>query len=234
MKKDISMYKGYGVATSDAEGGWDEDFKRKIKKTAQKTVLQELNFPQKFKLLYQFGKEKKRAFSLDLSDIHAKGMKNERFLKQQLEYIAMFSALSKVTSNQRAMEIMFKVMDKTAAEALLQSSPTVEEIKEYGDPIAFFRAYLAVAPQAATKAGCHDMVISESNENAIQFDIHWCVWHELAKRMGVPNACIPNCYADDLAYPEYFKAMGIHYSRKGTLAKGQAICDFRFERVGNS
>jgi hypothetical protein len=36
---------------------------------------------------------------------------------------------------------------------------------------------------------------------------------------------------DDLAYPEYFKNLGIKYIRTGTLAKGNKCCDFRFERI---
>ena len=69
-------------------------------------------------------------------------------------------------------------------------------------------------------------------EEAFQFDVSWCVWLELARLMDVPEACIPNCYADDLVFPEYFAQFGIRYRRTGTLAMGSSCCDFHFEREG--
>jgi len=49
--------------------------------------------------------------------------------------------------------------------------------------------------------------------------------------MDVPEACLANCYADDLVYPDYFKSLGIKYSREGTLAQGKKCCDIRFEKI---
>jgi hypothetical protein len=34
----------------------------------------------------------------------------------------------------------------------------------------------------------------------------------------------------DIAFPEYFAALGIRYRRTGTPALGQRCCDFRLER----
>ena len=126
---------------------------------------------------------------------------------------------------------MYAVMDATAAEALLLSLPEFEEIRKLGEPYEVFRSYFAVLPETARNAGCHQGVISDLNQYSCQFDIHYCVWLELARKMNVPEACIPNCYADDLAYPQYFESLGIKYTRTGTLAKGNACCDLRFEKM---
>jgi hypothetical protein len=75
------------------------------------------------------------------------------------------------------------------------------------------------------------MALTENSESCFQFEITWCIWLELARKMNIPEACIPNCYADDFAYPDYFKKYGIKYSQKGTLAKGAKCCDLRFERM---
>ena len=45
------------------------------------------------------------------------------------------------------------------------------------------------------------------------------------------NYWFPNCYADDLAHPDYFKKFGIKYSRKGTIANGAKCCDLWVERM---
>ncbi len=225
----IEEMKGYGVAMSDFEGSWDPTFKAKLKKTSQRIIFKQISFYQRFQLLYWFLIAKRMAAKLDLSDIRSMGMTNRAFIDQQLEYLSMFWALVKVLNMSRALEIMYRVMDATAEEALLQSSPQKEEIESFGDSLEFFRRYFAILPEVSLKAGCHKMVISENSANCFQFDVHWCVWYELAKKMNIPEACMPNCYADDLAYPEYFRKFGIKYSRSGTLAKGGPCCDFKFE-----
>ena len=227
---EIEKATSYGLAASDHEGGWPSEFKAKLKRTSMKILMGQLSVMEKIKLTFRFMQEKKRAAGLDLSDLHARGMTNQAFLDQQLEYIALYSSLDKIVGEERAQKIMLKVMDATAAEALLFNSPTREEILSFGDPFEFFRKYFAIAPETARKAGCHVINISVDNDKEFQFDITWCVWLELAQRMGVPKACLPNCYADDLAYPEYFAQLGLHYSRTGTLAQGQHCCDFRIQK----
>ncbi len=230
----IEKTNGYGVAISDLESNWDDAFKSKLKKTSQKIIFGQISFLQKIKLLYWFYIEKNKVTKLDLSDIMAKGMKNILFINQQLEYISMFSALTKVLNKKRAIEIMCLVMESTAVEAFSKSSPEDDAIKNYGDSMEFFRKYFYPLPKVCSRAGCLDMILSEDTENCFQYDIHWCVWLELAKKMNVPEACIPNCYADDFAYPDYFKKYGIKYTRNGTLAKGAKCCDLRFEKINAS
>jgi len=227
---EIENTRGYGVAMSDLESSWDPAFKSKIKNRSMNIIMNQVSLFQKIKLLYWFFKEKRRAEKLDLSDIISRGMKNSSFINQQLEYISMFSALTKVLDKDKALKIMYRVMDATACEAFSLYALTIEEVKPFGDPMEFFRKYFSAFSEASIKAGCHDIVISENTRDCIQYDIKWCVWYELAKKMNVPEACIPNCYADDLYYPDYFKKFDIKYSRKGTLARGHNSCDCRFER----
>jgi hypothetical protein len=227
---DVKSLKGYGVAASDAEGGWSSETKKKLRSLSSKVVLSNLSLIQKFSFTYHFIQEKKRAKSIDLSSIRAKGMTNDAFLSQQLEYLALYSALKKTVGYDDAQNIALRIMDATAREALLASAPSQEEVRNIGEPFDVYKSYFEVMPDSARKAGCHEMSIYENSENVFQFDIHYCVWFELAKLFEVPEACVPNCYADDLAYPDYFDSLGIKYSRTGTLANGSTKCDFRFER----
>lgn len=227
---EIEKTRGYGIAASDIEGSWDPALKAKIKKAAFKTIMKQISFLQKVKLFILFNKEKKKASEIDLSDIRAKGMKNETFIKQQLEYISLFSALVKLFDRQKALKIMYNVMDVTA-EALLTSLPKTDDVKKYGDSFEFFRKYFAAGSKAAKEAGCHEIIKVEETAKSLQFNINYCVWFELAKKMNVPEACLPNCYADDLVYPGYFTSVGIKYSRNGTLANGQKYCCIRFEKI---
>ncbi len=228
----IESLKGYGVSVSDAESNWSPEFKAKIVKTSQKVIMNNLNFIQKIKVMFYFLLERKRASRLDISDIRKRGMKNEKFLKQQFDYLSLYSAVKKTVGKETALSIMHKVMEATAAEAMLNSLPDEEDIRKVGGPFEVFRQIFSLLPKTTKEAGDLEITISENSDKAFQFDVHWCIWLELAKKMGVPEACIPNCYADEIAYPDYFKPMGVKYCRKGSLANGAKLCDFRFEKVG--
>jgi hypothetical protein len=74
------------------------------------------------------------------------------------------------------------------------------------------------------------VVIQSDVDGAFRMDMTGCVCLDLARRVGVPEACRPNCIADDLVFPEYFAALGIEYRRPATLARGAPRCEFRFGR----
>lgn len=228
---DVSKLKGYGLSASDAEGGWPDSIKKFLKDTSKKIVFSNLSFIEKIKFTFHFIKEKNKSKSLDLSSIRARGMNNQKFIDQQLDYLSVYSALKKVVGDEKTKKIICKIMDGTAKIAMLHSAPTKEEMMEIGEPFEVYKKYIDILPQVSEKAGCHLVKISENTENTLQLDFHYCVWLELATLFGIPEACIPNCYADDLAYPDYFNSLGIKYSRQSTLAKGAKYCDFRFERM---
>lgn len=223
----------YGAAFSDAESAWPDDVKRRMRKRGNAVVMRNLGPLQKLRFAVAFFRARRRSRKLDLEDLRAKGMTNEAFLDQQLEYVSAFAGLAEVLGTERAVEVMKQVMDETAREPLLLCLPEPEKVRLIGDDaLAVMSEYLECVPESAEKAGCNTIRISENSADAFQFDVSWCVWLELAERMGVPDACRPNCYADDLVFPGYFAALGIDYKRTNTLACGGSCCDFRFERSG--
>jgi hypothetical protein len=227
----VSELRNYGVPFSDAEASWPDDVKKRMKKVGMKVVMGKLGALEKLRFLFAFLAEKRRVERVDLSALRARGLTNERFLAQQLEYLAMFCALERVVGPARALEIGLALMDATAREPLLLTMPELDDVRRFDDPLQVFREYFRVGNAASAKNCCHDVTIAEDSADACQFDITWCAWLELARLVGAPQACIPNCYADDLAFPEYFAALGIRYTRTGTLAKGARCCDTRLERI---
>ncbi len=227
---DVSTLRNYGVAFSDAESSWSAELKARMRRDARRVVLRHLSGWQRLRLIIAFVRHRRRARALDLSDLRARGLTNAGFVDQQLEYLTLFAALAEVLGSERAVEVMDAVMVETAHEPLLQVLPEPDRVRALGDPLDVFRRYLAVAPEAACAAGSQTLSITDEPD-AIAMDVTWCVWLELARRVGVPEACLPNCTADELVFPEYFAALGIRYSRTGTLAGGASCCDFRFERV---
>lgn len=227
----VHELRSYGLAFSDAESRWPPELVRKMAREGKAVLFGALGFWEKVRFGLAFLTARRRAARLDLSDLRARGMTNEVFLAQQLEYLAMFAALSRVVGTERAVEIGKAIMERTAHEPMLLCLPEAEQVRQVGEPIAVFREYFRAGPQVNRAAGCHELTAIEDRDDAAGFDVTWCVWLELARRMGVPAACIPNCYADDLVFPDYFRSLGLRYRRTGTLALGAARCDFRLERI---
>ncbi len=230
FKSKVADLRNYGVASSDAESRWPDSLMQQMRKAARGIVLGHLGFMQRFRFLIGFLAAKYRARKVDLSPIREKGMTNEKFLATQIEYISMFSALTQVLGVEQAEQIMKQVMDVTAREALLLCLPEASDVRSFPDTMAVFREYLCGSLKASRTAGCLETTIAEDRDNAFQFNVTWCVWLELARLLGAPEACRPNCYSDDLVFPDYFGSLGIDYRRTQTLACGGTCCDFRFEK----
>jgi len=138
----VSDLRNYGAAFSDAEGNWPHDVKQRMRTRGRAVVMSHLGPRQKLQFLFAFLGAKRRAQKLDLSDLRAKGMTNEDFLAQQLEYLAAFSALARVLDTDRAVEVMKAVMDATAHEPLLLCLPEPEAVRRVGsDALEVFRDY---------------------------------------------------------------------------------------------
>ncbi|QDG53434.1 hypothetical protein FIV42_22615 [Persicimonas caeni] len=228
---EIEDLRNYGAAFSEAEGSWPDDVKARMQSDAKAVIMRHLSGWQKVRLMWHFIKARRQAAKLDLSDLRERGMTDEAFLDQQLEYLAMFSALAQLFDAERAVVIMKEVMDESAREPLLHCLPEPEHVRQVdAEPFDVFRDYNDAMAKSSVEAGCNMMAVEDDGDDAFQLNVTWCVWLELAERMGVPEACKPNCYADDLVFPEYFDALGIRYSRSQTLACGGTCCDFRFER----
>lgn len=226
---DLQQLPGYGLAFSDLESLWSPELKAEMRRKGMAVVMRHLGLWERLRFGLAFLQARGRARRLDLSDLRARGMNNEPFLAQQLEYLALFAALARIKGTQETIVIMKELMDETAREPLLLCLPPQDAVRAAGDPFEVFRHYFRAAPAAACAAGCNEIALSQDDDQAIQMDITWCVWLELARKMGVPEACLPNCYSDDLVFPDYFQALGIRYRRTGSLAGGQRCCDFRFE-----
>lgn len=153
----VEELKGYGMAVSEFEEMWSPEFRKKIKNTAQRIIFRHLSLIQKIRLFQLYLREKKRGSAIDLSDLRAKGLNSEKFIAQQLDYLAMFSALSMILGIPKTLEIMYKVMDATAEEAMFQNTPTLEEITSFGNNFETFRNYFAPLPEASRRAGCHEL-----------------------------------------------------------------------------
>jgi hypothetical protein len=228
---EVRDLKNYGKSMSEMLMDVPDDVEKKLQSIGKRKVTKELGLLNLIRFLFLRRKEKARMSKVDLSAVREKGMRDEAFIGSQIEWAAMFSALSKLLGSERAIEILNGVMEATSPQAFVYMMPTVEDLKRFDDPFKAFREYERAGPEAARRTGCHDIEIVEDTDDAFQTDITYCVWHEIARTLGVEEACQPNCYSDDVFLPGYLEQLGIVFKRTSTLARGGARCDFRFERV---
>lgn len=226
----VSHLRGYGIAFSDLEATWPPAMKAEMKRRGMAAVMARLSLWERVRFFVAFLAAQRRAARMDVSDLRARGLDNDAFYAQQREYLSMYAALTQVVGPARALEIAMAVMDASAREPMLHCLPDPDEVRALGDPWEVFRLYLDPVAEATAKAGCQE-IERVVTPQAAGFDVKWCVWLELARRMGVPDAALPNCHSDEIAFPAYFQALGITYRRTGTLAGGARCCDFRFERT---
>lgn len=226
----VSELRNYGLAFSEAETAWSPEFKAWMRKTGMDAVMKHLGLWQKLRFGLAFLSEQRRMKKVDLTEIRARGMNDERFLATQVDFLALYSALCQVLGEPRGQEVFKEMIDATAPAALRLALPEAEDLRSFPDPFDALRAYMRPAPEAAARAGCQTIEIVEDKPDVFQFDVKWCVWLELARALGAPGAATFNCYSDDITFPSLFASLGVRYSRSQTLAHGGSRCDFRFER----
>jgi hypothetical protein len=230
----VSDLRFYGQPFTDAEGSWPDDVRRRMKRRSQKVVIRRLGLWRMPSFFWKFRRAHKRMRSLDLTPFRERGLTNQRFIDTQLEYLAFFIAVQELVGREEAVSISREVMQESAYEPMLLCLPEQEDVRAIGEPFDVMAEYLRAMPDAGLRGGSHEMDVHEDSSAAFQFNVRWCVWLELARAAGVPQACIANCHADDLVFPDYFDALGIKYRRTQTLACGGTCCDFRFERNPDS
>jgi len=227
----VSDLRFYGEPFTDAEASWPPDVRKRMKKRANDVVFRRLGIWRMPGFLWRFGRAHKRMKALDLTKFRERGLTNQQFIDTQLEYLSFFTALKELMGIEAAVDISREVMVASAHEPMMLCLPEKENVRSVGDPFEVMAEYMRAMPDAGARGGSHEMQVSEDSATAFQFDVKWCVWLELARTAGVPEACIANCHADDLVFPEYFHELGIRYQRTQTLACGGTCCDFRFEKA---
>ena len=76
-----------------------------------------------------------------------------------------------------------------------------------------------------------DTVEVDLGKNVCAFDTRQCIFATIFRKRGVPELGPCFCRIDDYLYSEL---PGIRFSRTGTCCRGDACCDFRFEKLKSS
>jgi hypothetical protein len=204
---------------------------KQINKESLKIIRKNIGLISFIRLMFLMMRENWRMSKHDMSVVRERGLCDKNFLKGQIQMAAFFTALSKIVGKEKALEIFNEIMDTVGTAAMGAFLPEPEDLKKLSDPFGAFRKYFMAFMAVDKEEGIHDFEVIEDTEDAIQINVTYCAYCEIPKQLGVVEACIPNCYADDVFFPNFCEKMGMRFIRKGTLARGDDVCDFRFERV---
>lgn len=92
---------------------------------------------------------------------------------------------------------------------------------------ALFRAFCKPVMNKQYPAQGWEVEWKQYNKREIHFDMKTCIYHDTTKRYSCEEICPLFCANDDVIFTGYQPA--VVFERSGTIARGQAVCDFHFK-----
>lgn len=227
----VEDLKYYGKPYSETMAENSRALKKLLSKEGAKIIRRHLGILGSLRLMLLAGRERKRFASVDLTPIRQKGLTSDFFIQYLIENTALFSAMTQLTSKEKALAIHHEVVDKVAVPMNEIIQPSVEQFQAMGDTFKAYRDYLMAFWVAEKNAGLHDYVVIEDSDKAIAVNAKYCAFCEIPRLCGIVEACEPGCYSDEVFFPGYLEPLGIRFVRTKTLASGGDCCDFRWEKI---
>jgi hypothetical protein len=227
---DVKDLKNYGVDVATTMASLPRAVRERMEAVSRRVVVKRLGLLKALRLPGLIAREEKRLRAVDLSPLRGRGLDKEELRAEALSQVAAFAAVARLAGTEKAVGIFEEVMREVGREVWEAQAPTAEDFKRCGDAFAAFRAYFRATMEANRGAGVLEYEMAEDGPDAVQYDVTSCVFYELAARLGFPEAARHLCLADDVYFPESGREIGARFVRAGTLARGAARCDFRFER----
>jgi len=227
----VENLKNYGLSLTDAGDVIPPGVIAGIKKAAMKVMLRRAGLLGLARFMWALRGERKRLLAHDYVVAREHGLTSQSFLESRIQSAATFAAMARAVGEEKAMEIQMEIVESVAAELMAFIFPSVDELKACGDPFVAFKEYMKAGNAANVVAGVHEVETVEDTPDVYRFDVTYCAYHSIPDEAGWGAACLPSCYGDDLFFPGLCAPIGARFVRAGTLARGDKVCDFRFERV---
>jgi hypothetical protein len=221
----------YGKSGCELSSSFSKELEKRTSKAARKIVSKHLGFLGMVRLIFHSVKERRRMLKQDLSSLREKGMTNERFITREIDRLAIISALRKIVGTEKALQIGKEILEVMAPQVFAYVLPSREDFMKFDDPFDAFRQYILALAEADEKTGFRLGRIAENTNDAIQTDVTYCAFYEIAKQLGMEEACLNHCYAHDIGFQGSYEGSGIAFNMTSTLVEGASRCDLRYERA---
>ncbi|UCD83369.1 MAG: L-2-amino-thiazoline-4-carboxylic acid hydrolase [Deltaproteobacteria bacterium] len=228
---EVKELKNYGKPLIETTYGMPKEVGKEVMKSIMSILKKHLGLLGVMQFTFLITKEMRMMLKERFISVRGKGLKNEKFIKQLVRHAAFYSVLLKMKGREKANEILDEIAELAAAKVSPSIFPTAEDFGKFDDSFEAFKEWYLALVDADQKAGAQFFEVVENTGDALQINYTYCVWFEIPKKLGVEEACLSSCNADDLFFPDYCREIGVGFKRAGIIAKGADCCDFRFERV---
>ena len=134
--------------------------------------------------------------------------------------IALYQEMAEELGKEEALALL---MDFAHSNALKNRRLFERMVNAPGGKGLFLRGFAALQPRAFGQSAGFSVRSSSHDGSHVHFDITGCPYQRVTAELGVPELCNLFCTNDDIIYGDL---PGIKFSRKGTLGRGDAVCDF--------
>lgn len=228
---DIKKLKNYNVSMNESMAAIPPSVIRGVERTAMGILRKRLGLARFIKLgLTMKGAE--RGFSaVDLDPVRKRGLTDVAFIKSIVMQSSVFHALTEMVGEEDALDISYKITEETAFGIMSEMFPSASDFLAFENRLDAAKAYILALMEADRRAGLHESELVHDSPDAFQINVKYCAFREIPRLLGVPKGALPSCYGDDVFFPKICRELGLRFVRKGTLARGDDFCDFRFEVI---
>jgi hypothetical protein len=199
-------------------------------------TVKTLGFRGTLRLVGDVRKEIQRAQGYDWSDLKVKGI-SDRHLGQIIKKIALAKVMAEMMGIEKAAQLRNKLSQRISVPVFEEMFAPAEVFIQCGDGdfLPPFKTYYVAMMEAMAQKGLEEAKVVEDGDDVFQLNVTYCAWAEVARALGNPYYCyFSTCYGDEVYLPDLCRKAGFEFERKGTLAQGAPVCDFRFVRKEKS
>ena len=196
------------------------------------SVIKTLGLKGSFSLVREVKKETQRAGKYDWSRLNEKGI-SDRHLKLIIKKIILAKVMAEMSGMEKAAQLRNNLSQNIVIPVFEEMFAPAEVFVQCGngDFLPAFKKYYIAMMESMSQKGLEEAEVVEDKEDVFQLNVTYCAWAEVAKAIGNPYYCYySTCYGDEVFFPYLCKKAGFEFVRKGTLAQGLTVCDFRFTR----
>ena len=230
---EVKDLRNYGKPGCELSSTLSKEVEKRTSKIGREILYKHVGLAGMVRFTFHFITERRRMLKQDLSSLREKGMTNEKFITRDIDRVAMFSAVSRIVGTEKAIQIAKELNEAISPVIFTDILPAAEDFKKFHDPFEALKAWELANLEADERTGHHQSKVVENTKDALQVDVSYCAFYEIAKQLGVKEACLLHCYAHDAASSDLLNPLDIEFKMTNTLVDGASCCDLRFERMRN-
>jgi dihydroflavonol-4-reductase len=129
-------------------------------------------------------KERERMMKQNLSSIREKGLSDETYINQQIEWAGTYSALSKIVKKGTLNKIYKELMETAGVKIFSNFFPSTQDLKACEDPFDAFREWYMATMNSEEKAGGHTFKYIENTPEILRVECTYCARNEIYKELA--------------------------------------------------